>query len=171
MKLEIALNLIGTMPGKPDWNPDIASLYSLHLADWHPEVRQKAVLAATGSCKFRPTVAELKEIALKIAQPMPSLAVMREELRNLILFHPPSERRRHASPLMGDLIDELGGWSEVGMLPTEEMDRRFPIAAQKAREEYFTRNAEALLTQEPARGIASTKKALVIESQQVREAA
>jgi hypothetical protein len=151
MTLEAALNLLATMPGKPAWNDDIASLYSLHLADWHPETRQKAVLDATATCSFRPAMCELREIALRHIAPLPSAAALREQLRQVILFHPPAERAKHASPLLRDLADELGGWREIGMLDTEEMDRRFPGAVARARDEYLTRNAPQLLASEPVK--------------------
>ncbi|WP_395144435.1 hypothetical protein [Armatimonas sp.] len=147
MTTETALNLLATMPGKPEWNGDIAEFYSLHLADWHPDTRRRAILEATATCQFRPTVAELREVALKHIAPLPSIGTLREELRLLILFHPAAQRARHATPLMRDLADELGGWHEIGMLDTEEMDRRFPKAAGRAREEFLARNATKLLAE------------------------
>ena len=163
MTTETALNLLATMPGKPEWNADIAEFYSLHLADWHPETRRKAILESTATCQFRPTVAELREVALKHVAALPSIGTLREELRLIILFHPPAERARHASALLCDLADELGGWREIGMLDTEEMDRRFPSACQRARAEYLTRNAIKLLAEEPNKVLlaASTPKELV----------
>lgn len=151
MTTENALNLLATMPGKPDWNPDIASLYSLHLADWHPETRHKAILEATSICHYRPTTAELREIALRFAQPLPSAASSLAEIRRIVTFYPPRERALQASSLVRDLVDELGGWAEIGMLPTEELERRFPGACDRTRKEYLTRNAQKLLSQEPSK--------------------
>lgn len=149
MTTENALNLLATMPGKPDWNTDIAGLYSLHLADWHPETRRKAILEATATCQFRPTIADLREIALRFAEPLPPAGAMRQELSRVITFYPPIERARNSSALLSDLADELGGWREIGMLDTEELDRRFPSAYQRARAEYLSRNASKLLSVEP----------------------
>ena len=163
MTTESALNLLATMPGKPEWNDDIATLYSLHLADWHPEALRKAILEATATCQFRPTVAELREVALKHVAPLPSIGTLREELRLLILFHPPAERARHASALLSDLADELGGWREIGMLDTEEMDRRFPSACQRARGEYLSRNASRLLADGPQKQLTGTPTASTLK--------
>ena len=155
MTTEAALNLLATMPGKPAWNGDIAELYSLHLADWYPETRRLAVMEATVSCSFRPTLCELREIALRFARALPSTAALREQIREMILFHPPAERARHASVLLRDLADELGGWHEIGMLSTEELDRRFPGAVERARGEYLTRNATKILAADPAKQLES----------------
>ena len=80
MTLETTLNLLATLPGKPSWDDDIAALYSLHLADWHPETRRLAVVDATLTCTLRPTLSELRELALKRLSPLPSPAALREEL-------------------------------------------------------------------------------------------
>jgi hypothetical protein len=153
MTLETALNLLATMPGKPDWNDDIANLYALHLADWHPTIRQKAVMEATATCSFRPAVCDLREIALRHSTPLPSAAALREQITALILFHPPARRPHHASALLRSLADELGGWHEMGMLSTEEMDRRFPGAVQRARAEFLVQNAAKLLAADPSHQI------------------
>lgn len=149
MTLEVALNLLATLPGRPAWNNDIAELYSLHLVDWHPETRRRTLVEATATCTLRPTVAELREIALRLTAPLPGLGTLREELRRVITYYPPAERALHADPLLNLLADELGGWREIGSMGTEELEKRFPSACDRARREFLAQNAQELLTHEP----------------------
>jgi len=163
MTLETALNLLATLPGKPSWDDDIAALYSLHLADWHPDTRRLAVVDATLTCTLRPTLSELRELALKRLSPLPSPAALREALRRLILFYPPRERPAHATPLLSALADELGGWREIGMLDTDELERRFPSACQRVRHEYLSHHASQLLTTEPGTFLVAGKTSYIAQ--------
>jgi hypothetical protein len=145
-ELATQLNLLGAMPGNPPWSLGVAGLYSIHVADWDIQVLRKTVLQATATCQFRPTVAELKEIALRYVAPLPSLGALRDELRQAIIFYLPAERARRSTPLLNALADELGGWREIGMMDSEELDRRFPGACERARKDYVAEHAQNLLT-------------------------
>lgn len=147
--LSACLSLLAAMAGQPAWNDDVATLYSMHLAEWHPEVRQAAVWEASRA-RFRPSVGELREMAVRIFCPMPSLAELRSEIRRVIVWHgTKQDRDRAATPLCRLLADELGGWSEVGRTSTEEFDRAFASAAERAKSEWVAREADAVLAQAP----------------------
>jgi hypothetical protein len=136
-------NILSAMPAHQPWDDRTSTVYAMVMKDWDDVLAQKATMKALMTRKWRPTPSELREIALQMKRIHVPNQTMHEQVRHVVIFHPPSERKEAAerlikqgkiSPLVPDLVERMGGWKSAGLMTEDELSRKIEQETEKCLE-------------------------------------
>jgi hypothetical protein len=110
----------------PSWKASVGTLrvYAASLQDVRPEALEAAVMHVVKTCKFPPTVAELREIAELYVPgehciPSASEAWAEVDQKRKSGMHYDTPELSH--PLVGDALRVLGSWRRFCSTPTDRL--------------------------------------------------
>lgn len=128
------LALLSAMPSSTPWTDASGALYSLALRGWSDDVARATVEEAALTLRWRPAPAELRALAVKAFAPAPAPGALREQLREALIWHGVSAGKvlDGSLPVLTLVADELGGWAALSRMASEEIDRAFPSAYERA---------------------------------------
>lgn len=86
--------------------------YSLILSELGEAASRAAVTKAIKSLKWRPSPAELREIAADLASPVPSVSSLWAECWHKAI-HVQYTRPEWTHPLIGEIVSQMGGWQAM----------------------------------------------------------
>lgn len=95
--------------------------YRIGLYDLPVDAIEKSIHAAIRSCKFMPTVAELRELAGGVKaedRAVHAFAALEEAISGVGVYHSPS----FDDPLINATVRNLGGWERICTMPGEQFD-------------------------------------------------
>lgn len=123
-------NILSAMPSSQAWTPAISTVYAMALKDWDDKLAQKVAMHALMNLKWRPSPAEMRELALQMRKIKVPNQTMHEQIRHIVVYHPSSERRKATEklvnegkvcPLIPEVIERLGGWGRIGQMTEEQL--------------------------------------------------
>jgi hypothetical protein len=123
-------NILSAMPSSQTWTAAISTVYAMALKDWDDKLAQKVAMHALMNLKWRPSPAEMRELALQIRKIKVPNQTMHEQVRTIVVYHPPAERKKATDklvkegkicPLIPEVVERLGGWNRVGQMTEEQL--------------------------------------------------
>lgn len=126
----VVANILSAMPSQQPWDDRTSAVYAIAMKKWDDELTQKAVMKCLMTKRWRPTPAEIREVALgmkKVFVPGPTAY---EQVKHVVLWHPPHERAEAAeklvkqgkiSPLIPVAVSNLGGWKHAGQMTEDKL--------------------------------------------------
>jgi len=97
-------------------------LWYRHFKTFDYKVIEKAVDKYIATGQFPPTIAEIREIALKLINPYPGAAVAWSEVKRAISsygFYQAEAAMNSMSKLTREAVKQIGGWGEICMAKDE----------------------------------------------------
>lgn len=153
---EHCLNLLAAMPSSSPWMEASAALYIMAMEGWTDDVAMGSVRHAAMNLKWRPAPVELREIAVALFAPAPGPMTVREQLREMLLWHGKGAARyADQLPLLASVADELGGWASLSRMTTEDIDAQFTGAYSRAVKDWTAQAAEGILRREARERVAA----------------
>jgi len=125
----IVSNLLAVMPAQVQWDERVAVMYAYALKDWDDTIVEYAVKKALLTCNFRPTPAELRKIAMQLIVPQLSPMQVQGQISSFIIKVHPTQRdaftekmtnQGKMNPIIGDVVNKLGGWRETATRSSED---------------------------------------------------
>lgn len=104
-----------------------AELWYKMLADIPYDIAEKALIKVLATARFFPSIADIREAAVDIVQPLPSAAVAWEEvssMQRVYSFRESGEGIKHLSPLTKRVVRAIGLW-DLYNSPGESSQRMF----------------------------------------------
>ena len=111
-------NILSTMPSQNQWDDKVASVYALAMTTWRDDIALLATVTALKTREFRPTPAELRNIAMSFVTTLTPM-IAAHNIAEVIRKYRVSERNNHASEPIKALVDACGGWAAMGARDTE----------------------------------------------------
>ncbi len=127
-----AANILSTMPSGQPWDERMATVYAIGMQKWSDDLVERAVMHCLMTKKFRPTISELREVALSLKRVKVPSGQAAQQIRHIVLYAPPAERREYTermvkegkvSPAVPILVANLGGWNSIGMMAEDRLVR------------------------------------------------
>ncbi len=124
-------NILSTMPSQQPWDDRVQMVYALAIQRWDDDLAQRAVTKALMTKKFRPTVSELRDIAMEIKRVKVPSGQAVTQIRHLVTYHPVNERagacermvaQGKISPIIPEVVKSVGGWSRVGNMTDYQLN-------------------------------------------------
>lgn len=141
------LPILAGMPSTSPWSDGASALYTLALGSWDDSVGRAVLLHAAKNCRWRPSPAELREIAIRLICPVPSQSEVRHEIgRFCNQFSDPARRRNAAHEVTNAVVDWLGGWLLVGYMDTDALERMIGAAYAACVAKYEQTTGEAMIS-------------------------
>lgn len=132
-----AANILAIMPSNIEWDERSNALYAFLMSDWDDNLVLNTMKQALYQCKFRPTTAELAEIAFSIVRPNSSKDLMWDTICDLTVKYMVNLRSEKLQQLIDQgsadsltpmLVESMGGWGQIGRRSTEENKERLTRA-------------------------------------------
>ena len=126
----VVANILSAMPSQQQWDDRVSMVYAIAMKKWDDELTQKAVMKCLMTKRWRPTPSELREVALEMKRVFVPGPTAYEQVKHIVLYHPPSERQQAAeklvkqgkvSPGVPVAVSNLGGWSRIGSMTEEQL--------------------------------------------------
>lgn len=122
-------SVLSMLPSNVPWNDDVATMYAIAMKSWDDAVVGLVARHVLFNCEWRPSVSELRTIAIKLVAPNINAHAIHNELSRIITakYHL-SDRDDMVNdsmdngtlpPYTKQLIDRAGGWTAMGMRSTE----------------------------------------------------
>jgi hypothetical protein len=136
-------NILSAMPSQQPWDDRVSMVYAIALQRWDDELAQRATTHALMTKKFRPTPAELREIALSIKRVKVPTGQASSQIKHIVLYHPEGERSKVAqrmvrdgkiSPIIPDVVKSVGGWGRVGSMTESQLNDAIERAIPEVQE-------------------------------------
>ena len=105
--------ILSTMPSQNQWDDKVASVYALAMTTWRDDIAMLATVTALKTKEFRPTPAELRNIALGFVHKLTPMIAM-NEISEIIRKYQVKERDNRSSPAIKAIVDACGGWAAMG---------------------------------------------------------
>jgi hypothetical protein len=115
-------NILSTMPSQNPWDDKVASVYALAMTSWRDDVALLATVTALKTREFRPTPAELRNIAMSFVTNLTPM-IAAHNIAEIIRKHQVRDRNNHASEPIKALVEACGGWAAMGARDTETNTR------------------------------------------------
>ena len=147
MTQKTCLDLLAGMPSSAPWTEASAALYIMALEGWSDDVALGAVKQACLTLEWRPAPVKLREIAVAKFAPAPSPYEVRDQIREMLLWHGARQAHRYEShlPFLASVVDELGDWIALERMSTEEIDERFDGAYRRTLSTWQEEASETVL--------------------------
>lgn len=140
----VAANILSTMPSQQPWDDRVSMVYAIAMQRWNDDLVSRAVTYALMTKKFRPTPAELREVALQLKRVRIATPQAAQQLKHIIVYHP-LERRNKAmeemvkqgkvSPILPMVVKNCGGWGRVGTMTEDQLSKAVERAMEDAAED------------------------------------
>lgn len=121
----VVANILSAMPSSQPWDDRTSAVYAIAMQKWDDGLTEKAVMKCLMTKKWRPTPAEIREVALQIKRVTVPGPTAHEQIRHIVIRYSPEERSAVAdrlvkqgkiSPSVPYLVSQLGGWRSVGSM-------------------------------------------------------
>lgn len=125
--------ILQSLPSQVKWDDAVQATYLLGLKGWSDNVAGSVMMYVLNNCEFRPTVAELRKIAIKMFDPKLTPDRIYEDIRRFLVMVPPHERTAKANQLVLEghmkdevrrVVEECGGWARLGSMESTEVRRK-----------------------------------------------
>lgn len=122
-------SVLSTLPSNVPWTDDVATTYAIAMKGWDDAVVGLVARHVLFNCEWRPTVAQLRTIAIQLVAPNINAHSIHNRLSHIILHSYSSEERDESlneemdagtlPPYTRQIIDRAGGWKAMGGRSTE----------------------------------------------------
>ena len=115
-------SVLSTLPSNVKWDEGIAAIYMTIMRNWDDRVVGEIMRHVLLKCEFRPTIAELRNIGLRIFADMPTVQQLQQVVTSLCYQYQAEQRIAKADlihPSINCIIKMAGGWRRVGMMDSE----------------------------------------------------
>lgn len=149
----VAANILSTMPSQQPWDDRVSMVYAIAMQNWNDDLVSKAVMSALMTKKFRPTPAELREVALQLKRVRIATPQAAQQIKHIVLYHPLEQRNKamdemvkqgKVSPILPMVVKNCGGWGRVGTMTEHNLSEAVERAMADAAEDP---QLDAVLTQ------------------------
>lgn len=105
-------------------------VYAMAMKKWDDELTQKAVMKCLMTKRWRPTPAELREVALEMKRVFVPGPTAYEQVKHIVLYYPVNERQEAAEKLVKQgkisagvpiAVSNLGGWGRIGTMTEDQL--------------------------------------------------
>lgn len=142
------LSMLAGLPSSAPWSEATAVTYAIAMEGWTDEVAEGTLRRVVQTEEWRPAPARLIAIAVDLFAPMPPAYQVRQQIRQMLLWHGGRAAAQLAAkefPLLHQVADLLGGWANLVHMGSEEIDERFPLAYQGVAREWAAGQGRELL--------------------------
>lgn len=122
--------VLQTIPSQVKWDDSIAVVYATAMRDWSDEVVGAIMDYVIRTCEFRPTVAELRKIGIKLFDPTLSHDAIYDEIKRILIMVSPPDRAKYVDskiaqgrirPEIRSVVEECGGWYRLSLMDTPDV--------------------------------------------------
>lgn len=116
-------SVLATLPSNVKWDDSIAQIYLAIMRNWDDRVVGAIMRTVLLKCEFRPTVAELRNIGLRMFGDVPTLQQVLDNVSTTCIMAPADKRTNYAfryHACVNDIVHDAGGWKRIGNLPSDE---------------------------------------------------
>lgn len=126
----VVANILSSMPSQQQWSDAVSAVYAIAMKDWDDSLTQRAVMKCLMTKRWRPTPAEIREVALQLKRVHVPGHTAYEQVKHVVLYYPPNERegaverlvkQGKVSPSVPLAVSALGGWRNVGHMTEEKL--------------------------------------------------
>lgn len=131
--------ILQSLPSQVKWDDAVQATYLLGLKGWSDNVAGSVMMYVLNNCEFRPTVAELRKIAIKMFDPMLTPDRIYEEIRKILVFVSPQDRPAKIASMIAQgkmkdevrrVVEECGGWARLGLMESAEVRKKVAEAVE-----------------------------------------
>lgn len=125
--------ILQTLPSQAKWDDAIAIVYLNAMREWSDEVVGAIMEHVQYHCEYRPTIAELRKIAIKLFDPMLSPESIYEDVRKVLIMVAPHERTKVVEAKVANgsmkeavvrVVKECGGWARLSSMDAQEVRKQ-----------------------------------------------
>lgn len=140
----VAANILSTMPSQQPWDDRVSMVYAIAMEKWNDDLVARAVKYALMTKKFRPTPAELREVALQLKRVRIATPQAAQQIKHIVLYHPIENRNKamtemvnqgKVSPILPMVVKNCGGWGRVGTMTEHQLSEAVERAMADASED------------------------------------
>jgi hypothetical protein len=140
----VVANILSSMPSQQHWDDRVSAVYAIAMKDWDDSLTQRAVMKCLMTKRWRPTPAEIREVALQLKRVHVPSHTAYEQVKHVVLYYPPHEREQavdrlvkqgKVSPSIPLAIATLGGWRNVGHMTEDKLSNVIENAVVRAVED------------------------------------
>ena len=111
--------ILQTLPSQTKWDDSIAVVYMSEMRDWSDDVVGAIMDHVIKTAEYRPTIAELRKIGIKLFDPKISVEQIYSDVRKILQNVPPEERQSFVDrqieigrlkPEFRNVVQAAGGW-------------------------------------------------------------
>jgi hypothetical protein len=122
--------IMQTLPAQNKWDDAIASVYLSAMSDWDDAVVGLVMKEVLNTCEYRPTIAEIRKIAIRLIDPKLSGDEIYQQIKSILNNVPPDNRTNHvhnmiatgkAKPELARVVAKCGGWPALRTMETQEV--------------------------------------------------
>lgn len=122
--------ILQTLPSQAKWDDSIAIVYATAMQDWSDEVVGAIMDQVLKTSEYRPTVAELRKIGIKLFDPMLTPDRIYEDIRKIIIMIPLHERTSKVAAMVKAgkikdevrrVVEECGGWGRLSSMDASDV--------------------------------------------------
>jgi len=132
-----ACMVLQSLPSQNKWDDAVQQTYLLGLSDWSDNVVGTVVMHVLNNSEFRPTVAEMRKMAIKLFDPMLSADTIYEQIRQVLVMVPLAERKSYVARMVAAgkmrdevrrVVEECGGWQRLSNMETNAIQGKVQSA-------------------------------------------
>jgi len=122
-------SVLSMLPSNVPWNDDVATMYAIAMKGWDDAVVGLVTRHVLLNCEWRPSVSELRTIAIKLVAPNLNAHAIHNEISRIIAIAFDSEKRNKLiedsidagklPPYAKQIIERAGGWMSFGSKSTD----------------------------------------------------
>ncbi len=114
--------IMQTLPAQNKWDDAIAQVYLSVMGSWDDGVVGLVMKEVLNTCEFRPTIAEIRKIAIRLIDPKLSGDEIYQQIKSILINIPPDHRDAHTHKLVSEghakpelirVVSKCGGWSAL----------------------------------------------------------
>jgi|LauGreDrversion4_2_1035121.scaffolds.fasta_scaffold44110_4 hypothetical protein len=116
-------SVLATLPSNVKWDDSIAQIYLAIMRGWDDRVVGAIMRTVLLKCEFRPTVAELRNIGLRMFGDVPTLQQVLDAVSTTCIMAPANKRIDYGTrwhPCVNEIVYKAGGWTRIGNISSDE---------------------------------------------------
>jgi len=115
-------SILSSLPSNVKWDEGIAQIYLTIMREWDDRVVGEIMRHVLLKCEFRPTIAELRNIGLRIFADVPTVQQVNQTITDMCIKYPAEQRTAKAAlihPSINYIVEMAGGWRRIGMMDSD----------------------------------------------------
>lgn len=154
-------SVLSMLPSNVPWNDDVATMYAIAMKGWDDAVVGLVARHVLFNCEWRPSVSELRTIAIKLVAPNLNAHAIHNELSRIIaIAHDVSQRDELLNdsmdagklpPYTKQIIERAGGWKSMGSRST---DYNLQFIQDFIKDNWSSYQLDSLITAPPSNPLA-----------------
>ena len=115
-------SILSSLPSNVKWDEGIAQIYLTIMREWDDRVVGEIMRHVLLKCEFRPTIAELRNIGLRIFADVPTVQQVNQHITDLCIRYIAENRIKPADdihPCINVIVKMAGGWRRIGMMDSD----------------------------------------------------